>query len=773
MLIKELWIQLYGPLRGRGCSFAPGFNLLWGRNEAGKTLTIDALVKLLWGKRAREKEFSALQRVEEFPEGYLIAEKDSVAYKLPEQGDLAGLTGLTVSECANIFFIRNSDLSIARESEFYTGVTDRLTGLRTDEIEKIKNILRDMGRLTPSGAFRNTGEEKLRSRLERARELAEKIDALLAELRQAGYDSLEEAQVAAEESLRAAAAAVEEMEQARKRELYEKGLAALGKLQGSLRQLKQLQQFDQAGERRWSEAARDAEQLRREKERLEAALAEKRGELSSAKGMLQEKQEKFERLERRKKAIDEEIRPALKNYRAGREALVRQEEKEKLFRGAAIASVILLALSLAGVLLTPHFLFYAAVVPAAAVAAYAWLALYRLAGKRGELAAALEQLRADLARCGLDGGEPGQIDRDVQAFVEDYSAAQGQLLRLQKELAALEREVASLQERRGALEQGLAEKEREMEAIKRRSGAESLPEYLRQLKLKQEVERLAGEQRSVLAGLFGEPGPDLAQNLVFWEEAVNDLAAYRDCAREVRFGEKELTALKAEQQQWQRRLEELQNNILAFSYRLEEIEREVNRVLQEESEYIYCHTVTDLEAAQKALAGFVERHETNRTDALAVIALFEEIEQQEKARVAELFGANSSVSGHFRRFSAGLYETVVYDQAAGAIRVRRRDGALLAAEKLSGGAYDQLYLSIRLALGEKLLQNEKGFFIMDDPLIKSDSSRLQRQLQALLQIAASGWQILYFSAKDEVRDALAQDIAAGHVHLVPLEELPF
>ena len=45
--------------------------------------------------------------------------------------------------------------------------------------------------------------------------------------------------------------------------------------------------------------------------------------------------------------------------------------------------------------------------------------------------------------------------------------------------------------------------------------------------------------------------------------------------------------------------------------------------------------MTDLEAAQTNLAGFVRRHETNRADALAVIALFEEIEQQEKARVAK------------------------------------------------------------------------------------------------------------------------------------------
>jgi hypothetical protein len=85
---------------------------------------------------------------------------------------------------------------------------------------------------------------------------------------------------------------------------------------------------------------------------------------------------------------------------------------------------------------------------------------------------------------------------------------------------------------------------------------------------------------------------------------------------------------------------------------------------------------------------------------------------------------------------------------------RNEDGKILEAEKLSGGAYDQLYLSIRLALGEKLLKGKKGFFIMDDPFVKADSDRLKRQIEMLWRIKDLGWQILYFSAKGEIKDIL-------------------
>ncbi len=66
---------------------------------------------------------------------------------------------------------------------------------------------------------------------------------------------------------------------------------------------------------------------------------------------------------------------------------------------------------------------------------------------------------------------------------------------------------------------------------------------------------------------------------------------------------------------------------------------------------------------------------------------------------------------------------------------------------LAGGAYDQLYFSIRLALAEKILKGKTGFFILDDPFIKSDHKRLAKQMDLLKKISKLGWQIIYFSSK--------------------------
>ncbi|MCK4805217.1 MAG: hypothetical protein KAT88_11690, partial [Spirochaetes bacterium] len=58
--------------------------------------------------------------------------------------------------------------------------------------------------------------------------------------------------------------------------------------------------------------------------------------------------------------------------------------------------------------------------------------------------------------------------------------------------------------------------------------------------------------------------------------------------------------------------------------------------------------------------------------------------------------------------------------------------------------------------------------IMDDPFIKADTERLKRQLETLRKISGWGWQILYFSAKGEVKDLLKTGIAAEEIDYVEL-----
>jgi Uncharacterized conserved protein len=171
------------------------------------------------------------------------------------------------------------------------------------------------------------------------------------------------------------------------------------------------------------------------------------------------------------------------------------------------------------------------------------------------------------------------------------------------------------------------------------------------------------------------------------------------------------------------------------------------------------------------LSDFVNTHENNRNNALVVLSIFEELEREEKGKISSLFGQNSLVTKYFKEITDGLYDEVTFDSNENKIKVRRKDKVVLDAYQLSGGAYDQLYFSIRLALGRTLLKDRFGFFIMDDPFVKSDFERLNRQMNLLKKIANSGWQIIYFSSKDEIKDLLKEEIANKTINYVELSPL--
>jgi len=195
----------------------------------------------------------------------------------------------------------------------------------------------------------------------------------------------------------------------------------------------------------------------------------------------------------------------------------------------------------------------------------------------------------------------------------------------------------------------------------------------------------------------------------------------------------------------------------------------VNDILAPESDYLYCQTTRDLQAIKNKLEDFIKVQNERRTNVLDVIEIFEEIQSEEEKRVSALFGKETSISKYFSEITGGSYTEVNFLPEEKKISVTRKSGKKLTDYELSGGAYDQLYLTIRLGLGEQLLRGNKGFFIMDDPFVKSDMDRLKKQIKLLKKISKTGWQIIYFTAKDEVRELLEKDIKKDKIvfHQVP------
>ncbi|MGB9694206.1 MAG: ATP-binding protein, partial [Fervidobacterium sp.] len=190
MRLKEIYIERYGPLNRLHIKFGQGVQPIFGDNESGKTLLVDCILKMLAGKGAGWDIL--LDRVAETPEGFLILEEDGKSLKLEKGQSLADYLSINAEELRNVFVIREADLRIPEEYTFYEKLTDRLTGLRTEDIRKIIEKLREIGRLTEGNDLSDAKAlGKPKSKLKEAKKLLEDIKKYLEEAEKTNIPELE------------------------------------------------------------------------------------------------------------------------------------------------------------------------------------------------------------------------------------------------------------------------------------------------------------------------------------------------------------------------------------------------------------------------------------------------------------------------------------------------------------------------------------------------------------------------------------------------------
>ena len=767
MKIQEFLVTRYGPLQHTKPFQLTNFNLFYGKNEDGKTLTIDALVKLLLGKNI--KNFEHIDRVDEKPEGYVIIEDDKrKKIKLTEKKDLTKITDLTPSECRNIFMIRNSDLSVARESEFYTNVTDRLVGLRTEEINSIKKALQDSGKLTKpdSSASLSDREEygNIKSRVKNASRLIEEINDVKENIKDENFDKLEEEAVDKIEQINGVEHEIDKLEESRKREKYEKGKKALDKLNNSSSKVNELKIYNDTDEQSWRESERDIKGQTKEKDKLLAELKDNKTEFKKNDKQLSEKEREFKIFKKRKEKIDEDIQPDLRDYEKQSGELTFQEGKNKFFAPVGIISAALFGISLLGSALSPSLLFYALAVLFSILTIITGVFWFQVVRKKAWLAGVFERNKLALSKFELDADNMKGILSNIQQFNEEFSKRNGELETTRTKRKIWEEKINTLNDKRiPEIEKKIKKAEDEIDGIKGKSKEEILKAYSKKLKLKQSYEKTIEQQKSILNNQFGEEKEN------HWDDEIAELEEYKNKAKGIKFNEKNLTDLNQNEKTLKDELGQINEKMKSIQRKMEEVERKTNEI-QIEGEHLFCKTSVDLEAIREKLQRFNDENEEYTDNVLEVMNNFEQIEAEEREKVSELFGKDSAVSKYFKEITNGLYKEVIFNQETGTIEVKRKDD-VLSAEKLSGGAYDQLYLSIRLALGDKILKGKKGFFIMDDPFIKADLDRIQRQIETLMKISKSGWQILYFSAKGEINEALKDYIDQGTVNYIEVPSM--
>jgi hypothetical protein len=342
-------------------------------------------------------------------------------------------------------------------------------------------------------------------------------------------------------------------------------------------------------------------------------------------------------------------------------------------------------------------------------------------------------------------------------------------MQLKMEQSSCREDLSILKEKKLThVQQQIAQHQQELEQIQLSCKVKSWQELQEKWETKQKLQTKAQELAAVLEEKLGKiegkanpfqrrlkAGKNNAAKISFWQQKIEQLAPTGEVDITQQYSPQQEKNLIQEQESLQQQLEHKRQLLVDFKQQAHDLEREINDILVERSEPLVCDTMTDIYQAEKELQDFIDHNRQLRQDVLEIIELLNEIKQQEKQKVGELFGPDSSVSQHFAHITNDRYTQVFFDQDENQIKVETKNQQILKPEQLSAGAYDQLYFSIRLGLGQKLLNDQTGFFIMDDPFLKADEKRLHQQLNMLIELAENGWQVIYFSAKKEVWDYVA------------------
>lgn len=240
------------------------------------------------------------------------------------------------------------------------------------------------------------------------------------------------------------------------------------------------------------------------------------------------------------------------------------------------------------------------------------------------------------------------------------------------------------------------------------------------------------------------------------EEIESTLKASEE-AYKVLLKDRDLEAMSEE-------LQEFLNDTQEFSYQSEdELEQEIKEkhqdLLNTEKEikdvenavnnaFIGKRTVVVIEEDLENVKEEIERQEKNLKALDVAIGFLEESFKE----VQKSFGPvlNNKVGEVFSKLTSGSYGEVKVSESYD-LKVRNtRGNELMSIDYLSNGTWDQVYLSLRIALVNLIFGNEKVPIILDEAFVQYDDVRLQRALDLLLELSKHKQIILFTCQKREL-----------------------
>ena len=102
-----------------------------------------------------------------------------------------------------------------------------------------------------------------------------------------------------------------------------------------------------------------------------------------------------------------------------------------------------------------------------------------------------------------------------------------------------------------------------------------------------------------------------------------------------------------------------------------------------------------------------------------------------------------------KNITDGKYTSVMVSKSL-EVKLKTDNGEIVDAQYLSDGAYDLIYMALRIGIVQAIFDGKEPFYIMDDPFVTYDDERVKNMLDALKHMPSN--QILMFTCKKHEKD---------------------
>lgn len=747
MRLKSLFMGRFGLFRGRLIDFGPAFNLIFGPNESGKTTLVDAIVVGLLARTHRKGDSlkSIPRTLAHLKARYgsdislqLIVDHEGQDLEFPSPQNLQDRWDLSWDDLRAIFIAREGELELATGStrefrNWWESLKGKLLGFEEEPRKVLAKVAAEANLTDNLGLtkIQQMRREEIQQRLDWYSQNEDRILSLR-ELEREDRDlGAKEKRLAGQ--VEAAEQGLRKSKLLRADQIHDQMKKAQGRLSD------EYTRFSEKDARDWEKLAQNME-----KEAAQVQWLREQREKEESKH--RETIDRAAELARRVNTLSHKLQAAAEKQ----PELAEMAVMEGKFPGGAIpfwAPWASWAVALLALVLGVHKDTLGLVFIGVALVGLALLLTYFL-HRQSRRADQFFRRRDGLIRWGR---ELGMDAENLQALLkqkmdlqQERDELEGQRKELEDRLPKLTKAIDDLTRQEKAR---LAEVDRARQKIghlRDRVGLADLEALKNKLKAKNELlgdveKRYKSSLRELLGSDEGAWSRELEKL-----KTMEELAPTEDGSA----------------------VSKLQNQLENCRRRQRDIYEQLTELAAELKAQFGCQKLEEVLWKADDLRGELEELEILERAGQRVRETFERVLQQSDAVLDDIVGGEE-VRLSFQKVTGGRYRSVAMDDLN--LRVTDDQDRQWDFSSLSSGTRDQLLTVLRLVLAERRLGG-KGFLILDDPLVNSDRVRLGKQMDLLGKLARGGWQILYMTAQDEIREEARGLADSGiDVQLIDLE----